>query len=143
MASAAQPTSLRELIDLLRANIRTGQDDLEFIDLSAGLFTEAGAFVAYLARTTLRITQRPGTPLLAPQPDHVSLLGTAEIFSDVLYEVVWTGRVPERTPLLDMAATPSGPDWTFGGSFPGLPGTVVSERQRLATRDSFFYDLAF
>jgi hypothetical protein len=143
MASAPQPTTLQELIDLLRENIGTDPDGREFIDLSAALFTEAGVFVAYLARTTLRITQRQGTEFFDPQPDHVALHGTAEVFAGVEYDVVWTGRVPARTPLLDMAATPAGRGWTFGGSFPGLPGTVVSERHRMVTRDSFFYDLTF
>lgn len=109
MASAPQPTTLQELIDLLRENIGTDPDGREFIDLSAALFTEAGVFVAYLARTTLRITQREGTEFFDPQPDHVALHGTAEVFAGVEYDVVWTGRVPARTPLLDMAATPGRP----------------------------------
>ncbi|HEY6315420.1 MAG TPA: LysM peptidoglycan-binding domain-containing protein [Streptosporangiaceae bacterium] len=143
MAGAPQPTTLQELIDLLKANIGVDPDGRQFIDLSAALFTEAGVFVAYLARTTLRITQRQGTTFFDPQPDHVALRGTAEVFAGVEYDVEWTGRVPARTPLLDMRAAPVGPGWTFGGSFPGLPGTVVSERKRLVTRDSFFYDLTF
>ena len=64
MAGAPQPTTLKELIDLLRASIRVGPDGREYVDLSGALFAEAGVFVAYLARTTLRITQSQGTQFL-------------------------------------------------------------------------------
>ena len=137
------PTNLQELIELLRTSIRTDGAGREYIELSVTLFREAGTFVDYLARSVLRITQRDGEPLLDPQPDHVNLHGTAEVFEQVVSDVTWTGRVPDRVPLLEMRATPADPGtWTFGASFPGLPDTLVSEGVGLVGKPSFFDSLA-
>ncbi|MGH9932208.1 MAG: hypothetical protein ACREA9_23650, partial [Pyrinomonadaceae bacterium] len=130
--------SLAELIAVLQDAIKTNAAQLQFIVIDGNLFPEAGTLASYLGHP-VTITQFPGKPLLTSDATSVSLKGTSALFSEILYDVDWTGAVPETTPLLKMVAKPSaGQNWSFAKEFPGLPPYTGSDGGSIKQKPSFF-----
>src|SRR5206468_1646457 len=59
--------------------------------------------------------------------------------SALVYDVVWTGTVPQTTALLVMTARPAADQkWSFGAEFPGLPEYTGSDHGAITRKSSFF-----
>lgn len=140
--------NLDDLVSCLERAV-LGQSGSQYLLLGPDLFEQAGALVGYLKQDdlSLRIDQLPNQKLIQPDKakGEVCIVGKAQLFKKIIYNVIITGQVPsEKIVLLRLSGNPSTDSaWNFADNFSSLPEYLGYDYEKpgLSWHPSFFNDI--